>query len=574
MSLILTQLNVFASVQAKDTFQREYQYLILFKDKRFNYVDVGNPSAYMSAAALQRRKAMGIKIDSFDHPVSSTYIQNISNEGVKVRYATKWLNGIVIGVKDPETANRQKLKFYVASVHYLGYIDRAYMKGSSGQSFEELQSEMTGSSDGYKLKGKVNDGYGQSYTQNHMVGAVQMHKQGYTGKGVNIAVVDAGFFKADKLSAFKHLYSESRVKMTLDLVDDEADVYDDDDHGLHVLSCMAAKAENQMIGTAPDANYFLFRTEMAATEYLIEELNWIRAVEMADSLGVDIVNSSLGYTTFDDEKMNHNHAQLDGKTTWISRAAEIAASRGMLIVNSGGNDGEDAWKKISFPSDVASVLAIGAVDSDGSHIPFSSCGPTADRRIKPDVCAMGFATTVASSYGTFYPGNGTSYAAPVLTGAIACMYQGGMSLLPESVIQAIKMSGSHSLFPDSCYGYGVPNVYLAKIFTHTAPNFNYKEAGLAFPLDDTLRNTLSVHYFAHHYPFIKYTLTKESRFLGLFKYQKKVDDRKVPVRPDQFNQYQILLNKSIFKGKMMLKIEGVSLNGKEELLSTHRFHSI
>jgi hypothetical protein len=555
---------------AKDSVYKEYQYLILFKDKRFNYSDKSDPSAYLSEKALQRRKSMGIEIDSLDHPVSPVYIENLQREGLKVRYTTKWLNGAVVGVQEHENANILKLKFYVEKVVYLGFIERPFKEIKKTESFEELQSAMTNDEASFTFKNPVNEGYGESYAQNKMVGAVYMHKKGLTGKGVNIAVFDAGFFKANKLPTFEPLFKENRMIYSLDLVDDEADVFDDDDHGLHVLSCMAAKTVNRMIGTAPDANYFLFRTEMAAAEFLLEEINWIRAAELADSLGVDIINSSLGYTTFDDARMNHTHADLNGKTSYISRGASIAVSRGILVVNSAGNDGNDTWKKIGVPADAAQVIAVGAVDVAKSIAPFSSSGPTADFRIKPDVVAMGFAAVVASSYGTFYPGNGTSYSAPVLCGAIACMYESKLRMPPSWVVEAIRFSGDRSDRADTTYGFGVPDVFAAMTMAGMSEFFDYTSPNLIYNFPDTTDGNLILHLSTNLNLFAEIRVYMAKKFLFI-PYKKTFYEEKKPKWPNGFCTFRIPLNKLTSRGELTAEIHLIDANGKKKLFLKEKF---
>jgi serine protease AprX len=548
---------------SKDSTYNEYQYLILFKDKRFNYLDNKDANLYLSTESLARRKRLNIAIDSLDYPVSSLYIDNIAKEGVNVRYATKWLNGIVVGVTDKEMANRQKMKFYVEKVVYLGIIERVVLKkeGLSDTDIAPIIEERTKGI----LKQSINKGYGESYTQNQMINTVKLHEMGLTGKGVNIALFDAGFFKADKLSTFEHLFKNDKIKFTLDIVDDEKDVFDDDDHGLHVFSCMAAYSPNKMIGTSPDANYYLFRTEIGAKEYLIEELNWIRAAEMADSMGIDIINSSLGYTTFDDVSMNHKHSDLDGKTTFISIGAAAATSRGILVVNSAGNDGNDKWKKIGVPADVETILSIGAVDSDLIIAPFSSFGPNAKGKIKPDVCAMGYYTTVASSYGSFYPGNGTSYSSPILCGGIACLYQASKSVSPANMINAVKMSSNRFSHPDSSYGYGVPDLYLALTIAGINPDFDYSSASMAYPISDTLFGKLNVHVYGNGDKTCQVNIYKKKKFLFIFKHNKKLYNTTLDYREDRFVGFQYDLNKVTNRGKIVVIVSSTNEQGKRVL---------
>jgi len=317
----------------------EYHFFVQFHDKGLNYVDINKPELFMSERALERRKRLHVPIDSFDLPVTASYIVNITKPSIKVRYVSKWLNGAVITTESMDTAWRLKIKFFVDDVVYLG---KSTVKASkSGRQADESPED-----EAFKKQ------YGDGYQQLDMLNGTQLHQYGFNGEGMWVAVFDAGFRKVNELSLFQALIDNKQIIYTNDLVDQEENVFDDDDHGLHVLGCMAANQKGKMIGAAPKANYILIRTESNAYESWLEELNWVRAAEIADSMGVDVVNSSLGYNTFDEERLNHEHKDLDGRTTYISRGAAIAATRGMLVVSSAGNDGNKSWGKLDFPADV------------------------------------------------------------------------------------------------------------------------------------------------------------------------------------------------------------------------------
>lgn len=556
----------FSFAGTADTGYTEHQYFIFFKDKKFSYSKEAGVASHFSAASIERRKRQNIAFDEYDEPVSDMYLDNMRKDGVNIRYVSRWLNGALVGVREKEIANRQKLRFYVEKVVYVGEIKR-----NPGLSENE---KLNDDFEKLKISKPYKDIYGDSRYQNEMLGTVILHQKGYTGKGVNIAVLDAGFFKANRLPAFDKAFNDGRIKFSYDFVDDEKDVYDDDDHGLHVLSCMAAYSPGKMIGTAPDANYFLFRTEIAATESLLEEINWVIAAEMADSLGIDIINSSLGYTTFDDKRMDHTHADLDGKSTFISKGASIAASRGILVVNAAGNDGNDKWRKIGVPADVETVLSVGAVDEFGIIAPFSSAGPTATGKIKPDVCALGYLTTVASSYGTFYPGNGTSYAAPLLCGGIACLYQASKNVSPQKMLYAVQKSGDKCLSPDSLYGYGVPNLNLGFVFAGISPVFDYRNKALVASLPDTTNGLLRIDAFGKDDDWCLIEVYRKKKFLLFFSREKRLYSETKKYDNEGFATGIYTFNKPSHRGTYKAVVYSKSKSGNKEKLASGYFYNL
>jgi hypothetical protein len=288
-----------------------------------------------------------------------------------------------------------------------------------------------------------------------------------------IAVLDAGFQMVNYLAAFDSIRLQGRILAQRDFVDFDGNVYNDDDHGTSVLSCLAADAPGSALGTAPRASYLLLRTEDANSEFPVEEFNWARGAEFADSMGADIINSSLGYTRFDWlERFGHDLSELDGKTTRITRAAEMAAARGILVVSSAGNEGGSDWGRIGAPADGPNVLSVGAVDRLGRSVYFSSTGPTADGRIKPDVCALGEDVWVAGTSGYFSPVNGTSFSAPLLAGMAACLWQALPHLDAAGIRKLIKSTAQRNEFADSLYGAGIPDFYGAFCLSGRNPWFN------------------------------------------------------------------------------------------------------
>lgn len=291
-----------------------------------------------------------------------------------------------------------------------------------------------------------------------MLGVDQMHQAGYKGKGVTIAVIDGGFLNTDLIQGLKG----ANILGTRNFAHPDRLIYDElMDHGMMVLSCIAANEPNSMVGTAPEASFYLIQSEDGESEQLIEEDNWCAAVEYADSLGCDMVTSSLGYFQFDHTFMNHTYAEQNGATALNSRSASLAASRGLLLLNSAGNSGNDAWKRINFPGDAKNMLTVGAVNASGVNAVFSSLGNTTDGRVKPDVMAIGEASSVYGPDGCVTKANGTSFSTPIMCGALVCLLQQFPNKRPEDIVRAVQQSGHNAAHPDNVFGYGIPNLLKA-----------------------------------------------------------------------------------------------------------------
>ena len=502
-----------------------YHFFVQFHDKGLNYVEINKPYSFLSARALERRSRLDIPVDSFDLPVTEAYINNIRKPSIQVRYVSKWLNGAVISTASMDTAWRLKIKFFVDDVVYLGKsIEKTNRSGRQ----EELAQN-----DSFKNQ------YGDGYRQLDMLKGTDLHKAGFLGENMIIAVFDAGFRKVNELSLFAELFKNEQVIYTKDLVDLERNVYDDDDHGLHVFGCMAANKPSKMIGAAPAAEYVLIRTESNTYETWLEELNWVRAAEIADSMGVDVINSSLGYNHFDEKRLNHSHADLDGKTTYISRGAAIAATRGMLVVNSAGNDGNKSWGKLDFPADVEDILVVGAVDHSLDAPAFSSPGPTSDFRIKPDVAALGKQTFVATTYG-IGTGYGTSYSSPIIAGLAASLWGANTTLTPLEVKEIIKRSGHLFYNPDNVIGYGVPDFDLALKMTGKHPSFDYATRQLISFSKTSYAHEESVSIYAPSHT-KGYCAVKQQRRFLFFKYYKTRSTSECSIGSKGFGRMHVLL---------------------------------
>jgi subtilisin family serine protease len=309
-----------------------------------------------------------------------------------------------------------------------------------------------------------------------------MHNLGYTGRGMTIAVLDAGFFNVNILPAFDSLRLQNRLLGTRDFVTGDTMVFEDYPHGMNVLSCMTGNLPGQLVGTAPHAKFWLLRTEDAATETMQEEFNWLVGAEFADSVGADIINSSLGYSYFDNTADNHTYADMNGRTTIISKAAVWAARVGILVVSSAGNSGGSPWYKITAPADADSILTIGAVDLSGTIASFSSRGPTFDGRIKPTTVACGSDAVIAASSGGTVTSSGTSFSSPITAGAVACLWQAHPSRTNMEIINAIIQSASQYTMPDTIKGYGIPNFCLANSLLTSIDNNSISEESInVFP---------------------------------------------------------------------------------------------
>jgi len=439
-------------------------YIIKFKDKGESKNTLSNPRQYLSDRSLERRLLQQIPLDESDLPVNDKYLNELKKLGAEVFYTSKWLN-LALAYLDKETqiSTISKLTF-VKAVKKSNPFEP---KTNHWSDKEFFQKEKVQNVDLGKFSSNSSTvlslNYGPSANQSQMIKIDQLHNQGYTGNGIIIAVIDAGFNSVNIMEVFDSLRANNKILGTRDFVQPGNNVYNSNlsTHGSMVLSTMGGNSPGQLIGTAPHASYYLFRSEDASAEYLMEEYYWVQAAEYADSVGADILNTSLGYTVFDDTADNHTYADMDGNTTVITIGADMAAKKGLLVINSAGNQGNEEWRYISAPADGDSVLAIGAVDADGNYAFFSSVGPTSDGRIKPDVVTQGYNAWLATVPAGFGMGSGTSFSAPILSGAAACLWQANPTYSNMEIFNAIKQSGSRASNPDNLIGWGIPDFVLA-----------------------------------------------------------------------------------------------------------------
>lgn len=441
-------LSFFACSLQSQTFTK---YWVKFKDKNGSPYTVGNPSAYLSAKSIARRTNQGITIDMTDIPVNQTYINQVNATGAQVFQRSKWMNAAIVIITNPAQLTAINSLTCVLSTAPVARIKTSKPDENLApvaNAFKQAQVTT-----GYN--------YGPSFTQVNQIGADCMHSVGYRGQNMVIAVIDAGFDQADVNPVFDSLRTEGRILGTRDYVAGNTSVYEDFLHGANCLSLMAGNTPGQLIGTAPKASYWLLRSEDVSSEKIIEENNWVVAAEFADSVGADITTTSLGYTTFDIASQNHVYADLNGKTSVASIAATMAVRKGIFVLNAAGNEGGGAWNYIGVPADADSICTVGSVNGSGIHSGFSSVGPTSDGRIKPDLSSMGEGSYVCNPGFSFSPGNGTSYATPILAGAVACLWQANPTKTNMQILQALKATASMSSTPNNNYGWGIPNMCAA-----------------------------------------------------------------------------------------------------------------
>lgn len=430
--------DLFSQNAAKNT------YWVKLKDKNGTSYQINHPEAFLSQRAISRRARQHIPIDETDLPVSHIYLDSLKKRGLEVVHTSKWLNGATVKTSDTALIRKIAALPFVASVQL---TKPAITKKSIHLKFsvEELYSAIDPAN------------YGNAIFQLTQLNGQYLHNNGFRGKGIQIAILDAGFWHVNEISAFDSLRTTNRILGTRDFVEPGSDIYQQHYHGMSVLSTMGSNLPGSLVGTAPDASYYLFRTEDDPTEYLIEEDNWVAGAELADSLGVDVINSSLGYTTFDDVAMNHSYSDMNGKKTRITQGANMAFQKGILVVTSAGNEGNGAWKQIIAPADGENVIAVAAVDLLGIRASFSSVGPAYGGAIKPNVAAMGSRTYLITSSGLRGYSSGTSFSSPVLAGMGACLMQANPYSNVKQIKMAIEQSASIYNKPDSLLGYGIPD---------------------------------------------------------------------------------------------------------------------
>ncbi|MEO8763182.1 MAG: S8 family serine peptidase [Ginsengibacter sp.] len=434
------------------------RYIVRFKDKAGTPFSINNPTAFLSAKAITRRTKQHIAIDESDLPVTPRYIDSVRLAGnVTILDQSKWLNQVCIQTTDAAALAKINTMSFVIATQPLRRPVNTQLTGNNKFN-EEVHSIATAQS----VNG-VQDfyNYGNSYQQIHIHDGEYVHDKGFHGEGMSLAILDAGFYHYLSLPAFDSVRTNHQVIETYDFVSNEVSVDEDHLHGMQCFSIIAANIPGQLVGSCPKANFYLYRTEDVSGESPVEEQYWAAAAERADSIGVDVVSTSLGYTQFDNAVFNHTYADMNGHTTIIARAAGFAAKKGMIVVVAAGNEGNGLWHFITTPADADSVLTVGAVDALGIVGSFSSYGPSSDGRVKPSVASVGVSTALSSATGEIISGNGTSFATPNMAGLITCLWQAFPDFTNMEIIQAVIKSSSIYNNPNDRIGYGIPNFHAA-----------------------------------------------------------------------------------------------------------------
>ena len=423
--------------------EKTFCFRIYLNNKGLATNSVNYPEKFLSSEAIERRFLHEIPIDETDFPIAESLIYEIQVMGFEPITQSKWLKTIVVETKDSAKIETLKEVAFADSVRCVwAGEDRTETKPCESDTSRFLSQDKN-----------LEIEYGYADSQIRMLNGIQLHHKGYKGKNMRIAVIDAGFMHVDRIEAFAGLHLLGVHNETFP----NHSFYCDDEHGTKALSCMAANLPGVMVGTAPDADYLLIKSEDTRGEFPIEEDFWVAAVEYADSFGVDVISSSLGYYKFDGIDSLYTQSDLNGKTALTSKAAEMAAKKGILIVSSAGNEGNSEWEKITFPSDAEHILTVGSVSVDKQKSLFSSVGLTADFRIKPDVVALGSNVCVITAAGQVQTTNGTSFSAPTVAGLAACLWQAFPLLKNTDIITLIQNSASQSQTPDVQLGYGIPD---------------------------------------------------------------------------------------------------------------------
>lgn len=430
-------------------------YWVQFTDKDATPYSIGEPEQFLSARSIARRQAQGIAIDETDLPVDPAYISAVLATGsVQLVNRSKWFNAITIRSTDALALDAIGQLPFVSNVRA---TRRLMLESPPPQEKFTLEAPPS-----MMLRGGQPEDYGLSWNQIFIHNGHLLHAFDAKGQGMLIGVLDSGFEDADSLAAFADLRTREGIVLTRDMVNHDGDVYDDHWHGRSVLSCMTGILPGYLQGTAPMADYALVRTEEVAFEMVVEEDNWVAGAELLDSLGCDVLNTSLGYTTFDDSLLDHTYEQLDGLTTRITIAAGMASQKGMIPVQSAGNNGWSPWHYISAPADANDILAVGAVGNQGQFAGFSGWGPSADGRVKPDVMAVGWGAIGLRLEGDSVASiNGTSFSSPIMAGLVACLWQLHPERSAHDVMDAVRRSAHLWLAPNDSMGYGIPDFMVA-----------------------------------------------------------------------------------------------------------------
>ncbi len=517
---------------------------VYFKNKPNSTTFLANPLTMLTQRSLDRRSVQNISLNIIDVPIHQPYIDMITIAfGITVKAKSKWMN--CLHIQGTQSDINALLSF--TFVDHVEFADRTLNNKNVNNNQINIPVNKNFST-------TTSFNYGTSSNQISMLNGNLLHQQNFTGLGLQIAIFDAGFPNVDIAQPFARLLSNNAILGGYNFVNRNSNFYTGNSHGTLVLSCMGGYKDNQLVGTAPDAKYYLYITEDTTSEKIIEESNWVEAAEEADRVGVDIITSSLGYFDYDNPAHSHTYADMTGNKSFISRGANLAFSRGIIVVASAGNSGGSADPYVAVPAEATNVLAIGAVKADRNYASFSSIGPSFDGRIKPDVMAQGQASVLSNTSGNITSANGTSFSCPILAGMVACLWQALPNLTNQQIISLIKQSSDKYTSPDAQYGYGIPDFQKAinlNLSLNSIPKPNLLE-------DFVFYQTPNAEYISFAFPkgILKATVNLYD-VLGKFIYQKNItpDDNFIPVSTWNLGVYvfNIDAGSKIQNGKFLKK---------------------
>ena len=458
LTLILT-LNGHAATKMRYPGGKQYMYRLTLTDKRESPFTLDHPTRWLSAKSVERRRRQGLALDSTDLPVSPRYLKVIqSQRDVSIVGKSRWNNTVLIHCHDSLVAGR---------LRQLPFVSKAELVWLSPDSIDKQVRFERPHSHFNPWDSIRHERYGGGKEQIEALNGQQLHNLKLQGQGMTIAVLDGGFRNVNRIPAFNRI----RIEGIRDFVwhnplipfpeNRDEQLFHEADHGTRVLSAMAANEPEVLTGTAPKAHYWLIRCEDQMTEQPVEEDYWAMGAELADSAGVDIINSSLGYHYYDAPHHSLEYEELDGQSTLISRTASLLAHKGIVLVNSAGNTGMGPWKKICVPADAHEILTVGAINPEGMNAPFSSIGPTQDGRVKPDIMAPGSPAVLISGRGSVVRDMGTSFSTPIVSGLVACLWQAFPQKSAIDIINLIRKTADNYQTPNNIYGYGKPNFWQA-----------------------------------------------------------------------------------------------------------------
>jgi len=516
LSLFLLSLNSYSQEDA----------WVYFNDKPSAATYLANPLSMLSQRALDRRTMQGIVLDMTDVPVEQTYIDQIAvASGIEIKSKSKWLNCLHIRGSIADITALTSLSF----VNHIHFADNSLNSKSAVLSNVIVPVNK-------QLEAQVAFPYGNSANQIQMLNGHLLHQNDYTGTGKIIAVLDAGFPNVDVIQPFQRLRDNNKILGGFDFVNDNANFYTGNSHGTSVLSTMGGYTDGQLVGTAPDAQYYLYITEDVSSENPVEESYWVEAAEEADRVGADIISTSLGYFDYDNVNYSHTYQEMIGTIAFASQGANAAFSKGIIVVASAGNSGNSSEPHIGVPAEATNVLTIGAVKADETYATFSSIGPSFDGRVKPDVMAQGQASVLSNASGNIVVANGTSFSCPIMAGMVASFWQAVPSLTNQQVVDFIKQSADHFTMPNEQFGYGIPDFQLALnnaiLSMNQSQNANFilypnptndilqiKIIGFIPEITITFYNTLGQLVFAKTGVQNNQTINLSSLSLGMYSYK-------------------------------------------------------